>query len=300
MRPGVPAMPLFSRPDGDLVRDLAPVRHIIPYLMKGRNESVVYYEQILDLTRTLPFVRAWNETHEQKLTVFHLLIAACGKALHARPGLNRFVSGGRIYQRRGAFVSFAAKPEFKDDAPLKTVKVEVFPAEPLDETVRRILGSVGGARGHEERPVDKEVRLVVKMPGVLLRVAVWLLRFLDRVNLLPGFATKNDPMYASLFLANLGSVGIDRAWHHLYEYGTVSVFGTLGEIKKMLVPDEQGAPVAKDAVRVRYAFDERINDGFYCAASLDLVRAYVEEPERFATQPVPPAGRPARLKATAF
>jgi hypothetical protein len=293
-------MPLFSRPDGDLVRDLAPVRHIIPYLMKGRNESVVYYEQILDLTRTLPFVRAWNETHEQKLTVFHLLIAACGKALHARPGLNRFISGGRIYQRRGAFVSFAAKPQFTDDAPLKTVKLEVLAAEPLEDTVRRILESVGGARGHEERPVDKEVRLVVKIPGVILRAAVWLLRFLDRVNLLPGFATKNDPMYASLFLANLGSVGIDRAWHHLYEYGTVSVFGTLGEMKKMLVPDEHGAPVAKDAVRVRYAFDERINDGFYCAASLDIVRAYVEDPELFVTQPEPPAGRAKKLLTSAF
>jgi hypothetical protein len=293
-------MPLFSRPDGDLVRDLAPVRHIIPYLMKGRNESVVYYEQILDLTRTLPFVRAWNETHADTLTVFHLLLAACGKALHARPGLNRFVSGGRIYQRRGAFVSFAAKAKFKDDAPLKTVKLPVFAAEPLGETVRRIHASVGGARGADERPVDKEVRLVVKLPGFLLRAAVGLLRLLDRVNLLPAFMIRDDPMYASLFLANLGSVGIDRAWHHLYEYGTVSVFGVLGEIKKMLVPDEHGAPVARDAVRVRFAFDERVNDGFYCAASLDLVRAYVEDPDLFARQPEPPAGRPKKLLTSAF
>jgi pyruvate/2-oxoglutarate dehydrogenase complex dihydrolipoamide acyltransferase (E2) component len=293
-------MPLFSRPDGDLVRDLAPVRRLIPYLMRGRNESVVYYEQILDLTRTLPFVRAWNETHPDKLTVFHLLVAACGKALHARPGLNRFVSGGRIYQRRGAFVSFAAKARFQDDAPLKTVKVKVYPAEPLEETVKRLHASVGGARDGDERPVDKEVRLVVKLPGVVLRLAVGLLRLLDRVNLLPGFVTRDDPMYASVFLANLGSVGIDRAWHHLYEYGTVSIFGTLGEIKKMLVPDEHGAPVARDAVRVRYAFDERVNDGFYCAASLDLVRAYVEDPELFARQPEPPPGRPTKLLTSAF
>ena len=293
-------MPLFSRPDGDLVRDLSPVRRLMPYLMKGRNESVVYYEQILDLTRTLPFVRAWNEAHEEKLTVFHLLVAACGKALHARPGLNRFVSGGRIYQRRGAFVSFAAKASFEDDAPLKTVKLPVLAAEPLEEAVRRLHASVGGARGAGERPVDREVRLVVRLPGFVLRAAVALLRLLDRINLLPASMMRDDPMYASLFLANLGSVGIDRAWHHLYEYGTVSVFGVLGEIKKMLVPDEHGAPVARDSVRVRFAFDERVNDGFYCAAALDLVRAYVEDPELFATQPEPPAGRPARLRTSAF
>ena len=37
-------MPLFRRPDGDLVRDLPPVRAIVPYLMRRRNESAVYHE----------------------------------------------------------------------------------------------------------------------------------------------------------------------------------------------------------------------------------------------------------------
>ena len=31
-------MPLFSRPDGDLIKNLDPVRKMMPFVMRGRNE----------------------------------------------------------------------------------------------------------------------------------------------------------------------------------------------------------------------------------------------------------------------
>jgi hypothetical protein len=264
---------------------------MIPYLMKGRNESVVYYEQILDLAAAQPFIQKWNAAHDQKITPFHLVMAACAKALHARPGLNRFVSGGRIYQRNDCTISFAAKKQFSDDAPLVTVKVPFGGDEPLEETVRKIHASVGEGRSDKERAVDKEVKLALLLPGFLLKFVVGLLMFLDRWNLMPAFMIRNDPMYASLFCANLGSVGIDRVWHHLYEYGTVSLFCVIGESKPRVVPGPDGQPVLRDTLRLRFSFDERINDGFYCAASLAIVRDYVENPELFITQPVPPPER---------
>lgn len=278
-------MPLFKRSDGTLIRGLSPVRRMVPFLMKGRNESVVYYEQNLDLTRTLPFIARWNAEHGQKLTLFHLVVAALGKALFARPGLNCFVSGGNIYQRNGVTISFAAKKKFADDAALVTIKLPMKESEPLEETVRRIHESVGEGRGEKERAVDKEVRWILYLPGFMVRFLLWLFVTLDRWNLAPASMLRTDPMYASLFCANLGSVGIDKAWHHLYEYGSVSLFAVLGVARKdIAVIDDR--PEVHDFVRVRYSFDERINDGFYCAASLNIVRDYVEEPERF----INPAG----------
>ena len=291
-------MPLFRRPDGELVKGLSPVRRMIPYLMRGRNESVVYFEQILDVTETLAFVARWNQTGERKITPFHLVIAALGKALKARPGVDRFVSGGRIYQRKRTEISFAAKKRFDDEAPLVTVKVEAHGAEPLEETVRRIYAAVGEGRSDVERPVDKEVRLALYLPGFVLKWLLALMMLLDRWNLLPGALTRNDPMYASLFVANLGSVGIDRVWHHLYEYGTVSLFCAIGEVKKRVVPGPDGQPVVRDTLRLRYTFDERINDGFYCAASLGIVREYVERPELFASQLEAPRDRALRVKTS--
>jgi pyruvate/2-oxoglutarate dehydrogenase complex dihydrolipoamide acyltransferase (E2) component len=41
-----------------------------------------------------------------------------------------------------------------------------------------------------------------------------------------------------------------------------------------------GAVEARPGLTLRYAFDERIADGFYAARSLDLLRSLAEEPWR--------------------
>ncbi len=284
-------MPLFRRPDGVPCRDLPPVRRIVPYLMRGRNESAVYHETVYDLTRTRPWLRAYNRSHGDRATLFYLLLYACSRALHLRPGLNRFVAGGRIYQREGVFVSFAAKKEMRDEAPFATIKVECPPDEPFESAVRRIADLVGDGRRGPERQVDKEVAFFTRLPGAVVSLLVRLARLLDGWNLFPGFMIRPDPMYASLFLANLGSVGISDTWHHLYEYGTVSVFGVMGAVRRMPLPGGDGVE-RRDAVQVRWTFDERINDGHYCAASLRIAQQILEDPERHlgpAEAPIHPA-----------
>ncbi|MBE7452303.1 MAG: hypothetical protein HS111_26495 [Kofleriaceae bacterium] len=41
---------IFWRPDGTRLRDLDPMRRMLPMLMPGRNEALVFYEQIVDAT----------------------------------------------------------------------------------------------------------------------------------------------------------------------------------------------------------------------------------------------------------
>jgi pyruvate/2-oxoglutarate dehydrogenase complex dihydrolipoamide acyltransferase (E2) component len=275
-------MPLFRRADGELVRDLSPVRKMVPYLMRGRNESAVYHEYVLDIGRAKSWLEAYNAARPDgpKATLFHMFLWGCAKALHERPGLNRFVSNGRIYQRQGVFLSFAAKKAFRDDAPLVTVKKEFPKDESFEECVARLTGGIREGRTGKPRRVDKEVNLVTRLPGWLIKAALAVLRWLDRHNLLPAGMIGPDPMFASLFAANLGSVGIDNTFHHLYEYGTVSLFGVLGTMRKETVLGEDGKPVGRETVQVRWTFDERINDGLYCAGSLQIVRDVVERPDQ--------------------
>ena len=270
-------MPLFRRPDGALVKDDPPVRRIMPYLMRGRTESVVYHETRYDLTKTLPWLAAQNAAG-RKVTLFHLVLYAIARTLHERPGLNRFVSGGRVYQRKGVQLSFAAKREFSDGAPIATVKVAFGPDDPFADCVTRVTDAVGGARRGEGGRVDSELKLALLLPGLLLRAVMAVLRWLDRVNLLPGAMTAPDPMFASCFVANLGSLGLSDTFHHLYEYGTVSLFAAVGRAEKMLFVGADGAPVVRDGLQVCWSFDERIHDGFYCARSLGLAQQIVEDP----------------------
>jgi 2-oxoacid dehydrogenase/acyltransferase catalytic subunit len=292
-------MPLFRRPDGDLVKDESPVRRMIPYIMRGRNESVVYHDELVDLARVRPWMKAYNSAHaDDPCTMFHIFLYSIGQGFLARPGLNRFVSGGRIYQRRGVWLSFAAKKQFDEKAALVTVKIELLPGEPFGDFLRRYKALLGEGRGDKPRAVDKEVKLALALPGVLLRGVMAILRFLDRMNLMPWAMIKTDPMYCTAFIANLGSVGLDRTYHHLYEYGTASLFGVMGPPRKQPVVEQPGDKiVVKDLLEMRWSFDERINDGFYCATALKHFARIIEDPDRYIGAAAPPAAEPVKTSA---
>jgi len=276
-------MPLFRRPDGDLVRGEPPVRRIMPWLMPGRNESVVYQETVFRVAAARAWLKAYNRAHRPRATLFHLVSYAVAQALHARPRLNRFVSGGRLWQRRGVQLSFVAKKEFTDEGADATVKLEAQAGEPFEAWSGRLGTQVEEARG-VERAIERELALVMRLPGPLIGLAVRVARWLDRWNLLPWFMMEHDPMYASVFLANLGSVGVSDAFHHLYEYGTVSIFGAVSAARRAVFV-EGDRVVVDDALSVRWTFDERIDDAFSCARSLALVQRMVEDPARWLGAP---------------
>lgn len=274
-------MPLFSRSDGTLLKSEPAVRRMMPYLMPTRTESVVMHEARYDLSRTLPWLERYNATHQRRATLFHLLLFAFARTLHQRIGLNRFVSARRVYQREKVQLSFAAKKEFRDDAPFVTVKLDFAADDNFEAHVERIAGSVERARGGAKTTVDSELKLALALPDFLLRVVMGMLRWLDRVNLMPSSMIKSDPMYTSMFVANLGSIGIGGAFHHLFEWGTCSLFAAVGKVDKMLFIVD-GKPEVRDGVTVSWTFDERINDGFYCASSLQIAQKIVEDPDAHA------------------
>jgi hypothetical protein len=280
-------MPLFRRPDGDLVRDLPPVRAVVPYLMRRRNESAVYHEAHYDVGRARAWLRAYNRAHEHRATLFHLVLYASARALHLRPGLNRFASGGRVYQRREVSIAFAAKKEMRDPAPFATVKLRFGAAESFGETVRRVAESVDEGRFAPSRRIDQEAALLMRLPGPAVSALTALAAWLDRWNLLPGLLMRDDPFFSSLFLANLGSVGLSDTFHHLYEYGTVSVFGVVGAVRPTVVAT-RGGTETRDLLSVRWTLDERVNDGFYAARSLRIAQDVLEDPERFLGAPDAP------------
>jgi pyruvate/2-oxoglutarate dehydrogenase complex dihydrolipoamide acyltransferase (E2) component len=281
-------MPLFRRSDGDLVKDESPVRRMIPYLMRGRNESAIYHTELIDMSKLRPWMRAYNRAHvDEPITLFHLVLFGISKALQTRPGLNRFVSGGRIYQRRGTWLSFAAKKKMDAKAPLVTVKLEFPETETFGDCVKRIKESIGEGRSDRLSTVDKELKFFLALPHLVLRGVIAIARFLDRMNLMPASMIKSDPMFTSAFVANLGSVGIDRTYHHLYEWGNASLFAVIGVPRKVVTVGAGEKLIVKEMVEVRWTFDERINDGFYCALAMKHAAKVLEDPEKMIGPPGP-------------
>jgi len=115
---------------------------------------------------------------------------------------------------------------------------------------------------------------------MLLRTTLGGLRTLDRWNLLPRAAIENDPMHTSIFVANLGSIGLDDSYHHLYEHGTCSIFAALGTPKKTLFVARDGTAEVRDGLKVRWTLDERIADGFTAGQGLAWAKRVIEDPAR--------------------
>ncbi len=275
--------PFGDRPDGILVRGESPVREMMPYLMRGRNESVAYHDASYDISRSSQWLEQYNRQHpEARATLFDLFIWAVAYVAHARPGINRFVSGGRIYQRREVSLSFAAKKRFDAAAPLVTIKLR-FPErqEPFAACVQRIAAGIDEACNGPPRTVDRETQFAMRLPRFLLRAALWGYRVLDYCNLLPGKVIENDPLYASMFVANLASLGLDNTFHHLYEHGTCSVFAALGLPRRTVVPGAGSTFESRLVWSVRWTLDERIADGFYSAGCMRLLKSILENPGEF-------------------
>jgi len=255
---------------------------MIPYIMRGRNEAAVYHDELIDISKVRPWMRAWNQSHpDDAVTLFHIFLYGIALGLKARPGMNRFVSGGRLYQRRGNFLSFAAKKRFDEKSALVTVKVEFPEGEPFLDSIRKVKGGIGEGRSGVVSTVDKELKLALALRGVMA-----ILRFLDKINLMPGAMIRTDPMYTSAFVANLGSVGLDRTYHHMYEYGTASLFCVIGPPKKIPVVEAGDKIGVREVVEMRWSFDERINDGFYCALALRHFARVLEDPDKYIGSPM--------------
>jgi hypothetical protein len=270
---------LWWRSDGDLVRDVAPTKAIMPYLMRGRNESAFYFEQRIAMRQADLYIRRFNEAHpDLQIGVQHLVMWAIAQVLDQFPTMNRFVVGGRLYQRRGIWFTYAAKQSLKDKSPLIVLKRRFDPAEPFVDMVRAMQAQL-----HEDRygggisASDAEAALILKLPGLLRRLVLAVGRFGDAFGLLPASMIENDPMYASVFFANLASIGLDAGYHHLYEYGSIGIFGVIGRPTA-----DPGSPTSgpdrRRTMNLRWTFDERVEDGVLAGYALRRAQQILEDP----------------------
>lgn len=263
------------------MNDGTALRRVMPYVMRKRNDSTVYFEQRIDVRNAERFVRAFNEAHpETRTSLFHVMLWAARQGLAEFPALNRFVAGGRLYQRDGIWISYSAKQRMKRGAPLMVLKRRFESDEPYARMVTEMRSQLHGARfSGEKSSVDRELGLVLMLPGLARRLVFAAYRGLEAFGLFPSAFIDNDPLYASVFLTDLGSLGLDPAYHHLYEYGTIGIFGAIGRARTELIGDPNtGRMERRRMVTVRWSFDERVEDGLYAGYGLKHVKRLIEDP----------------------
>lgn len=272
----------YDRHDARRIRQPYPLKAVMPYMLRGRNESAVYYEREFDLSPALEKVRSYGTgtdgAEDDKKSMFALLLAAMVRTFALRPALNRYIHRRALYERNSIILSFIVKQRLSDDAPEGSAKVRFDREDGLEEVTRKVNRAIqvvretgGGGAG------EKIAAAAHAVPGGKA-LMFGLYRLLDQFNLAPGSWLEADPLYASAYVANLGSLGLDAPYHHLYEWGDSSIFIVLGKLEQKESGKASGA-TRRHLMKIRLTVDERIADGLYFARSASLFARFLADPD---------------------
>lgn len=273
-------MLFIDRVDGRRIRDPGPFHAILPFLMRGRNESAVYYSKDLDVDAAVRYVHRRNaESDERRFSLFGIILTAAAQTFILKPRLNRFVHGHSLYERKDLSFSFIVKKRMTEDAKESTAQVSFAEDVTMDRAADILTEAVNFARGDSLSPDEKEASIIHRIPfGKAIVSKVF--RLLDRFNIAPDFMLESDPLYASAFFANLGSIGLDTPFHHLYEWGTASLFVVVGRLFQKETRGSDGTLRKRSYVNIKVTLDERIADGLYFARAAALFQRLIQHPER--------------------
>lgn len=273
-------MAFTRRRDGVYLHDVPALRRIIPYLLRTRTASAVYFPQRIEVEHLVAWLEQVNTTRprDEHVTVFHVALAAAARTLRLRPEVNRFIAGRRTYQHREISISFIVKTSMDDDAPESEVRLVFTGTESVEEVRALVHAAVEGERGSVRGDDDRLVDLLAGWPRPVLDGMSRVIGLLDYHNLLPGRLVEAIPLYTSVYVVNAGSLGVDAPFHHLYENGSASVFVSIGRIVRMPVVDDEGHVVARRCLDVVYTLDERATDGFYFARTVEVFQRLVADP----------------------
>lgn len=275
-----------DRYDGRRLRSLDPFYRIVPFIMRYRSDSQNYFEEKIDIGHTESYLRKRRKNSGVKISMLHVMIAAMVRTIALRPALNRFIAGQNIYARNEILVSLAIKKEMKVDSPETTIKFKFEPTDTLSEVAEKINSQIEENKVLDTKnDTDKVARLFMLCPGLLVKLLVFIIRFLDYFGLMPKAIHRASPFHTSFFITDLGSIGIHPIYHHLYDFGTTSIFVAFGIKTKEKVIDSNNEIKEKRFITLKVVTDERIVDGHYYASAFKLYKTLVQNPERLEVHP---------------
>jgi len=157
------------------------------------------------------------------------------------------------------------------------MRATFHPSSTVTEVSDRIYDKVEKYREHGNVSTDKTIRTLTRLPRPLTKFTISILRFLNYYGKVPSSLIDSDPNFATAFVANMGSLKAGAPFHHLNNWGTNSLFITIGAIEERpcVVNDEV---VIRKFIDIAFTVDERIADGFYFAKSIKVMRDILSDP----------------------
>ncbi len=267
------------RYDGKKVKGMNVIDKAGPFFMPQRIDAVNYINVKIPCANIDKFLadERRNGTH---FTYMDVVFATIVRVLYMRPKLNRFIMRGSTYQRKGIFISLDVKKEMRtDEGESMTLKFPFTGRESIYEVKKIVDEEIAKNMASDEHATTDVAKKFTALPDWLFRWGLALFRFFDRHGMFGKLFLKASPFHTSCFVTNLKSIKLKYVYHHLYNFGTTSIFISMGKEKmEPVVVNNKELSIAK-IMNLGISLDERIADGLYMGKSLRIIEDIMSNPE---------------------
>ena len=266
------------RADGRRVKKLDPIVQMTPYLMPMRCDAQVFLEHKADYEKLSRYI-VQKSREGQKVTFMQILVAAYVRAISRNPEVNRFIFNKQYYSRNNCSVSYTVLKDPQDTGSNETT-VRI-----LYDVRDRMNAAVEASRATEDG--DFVIRLASALLGVpgLATLVVSVVKLLDRYGIAPKVLLRELPFYSGMFITNNGSIGLHHPWHHIYNFGDVSLFIGMGTLVKEAFVENDGRVRMRRWLPLGITADERVCSGAHYAQFFFDIMHLLDNPEELETPP---------------
>ncbi len=263
------------RADGKRLRNTDPMYTVAAYIMRTRSDSMNMITLDIPVSPMQEYI---NKRRKEGVNLSHMavLLSAYLRTVAQFPLLNRFIVNSKPYARNEFSIAMVVLKNDKDHDGTMT-KMYFDPHYTVDEVQATITKFVEENRfTPENNGTEKLIKFLLSIPG-LLPVGVGLFKWMDKHGLLPRAIIDASPFHNSVVISNLASIRTNHIYHHCYDFGTTSVFITMGNQRE--VAKRKGDDIVFErCIPLGVVMDERICSGSYFASAFRCFQKYLKTP----------------------
>ena len=272
------------RPDGRRVKNIDPTVRMTPYIMPMRCDAQVFLQHKADFELMSRYI-AKKGVEGEKITYMQIIIAAFVRTVSQHPEINRFIMNKQFFSRNNCTVSFTMlKDPTSRDSEETAVKIKFDLTDTIFDVRDRMMEQIEKNRVPESKNfLDKLIAFLFAVPGLPTAV-VGLVSLLDRYGLCPGALLDELPFHTSMYITNNASIGLHHVNHHIYNFGSTSLFFGMGTQERIAVV-EKGETRMKRFLSIGITTDERVCSGANYAKFFSTMKYLLDHPEELEVPP---------------
>ena len=193
-----------DRKDGRKLRTLHPMDTVSPYIMVNRNDATNYFKDTFCTEAVDEYIRQKRKDGYKGFGLLHVILACYVRSVSQRPGINRFLSGQKVFARNEIVVNMDVKRSMAINEEATIIKVKFEPGDTAIDVYKKFTDTYEKAMAESETSFDSTAKIINYIPGLVKKFVVWCLKTLDYFGWLPKALTNVSPFHGSMFITSMG------------------------------------------------------------------------------------------------